>query len=81
MSIYSTAISDVGVLVVKPKQARLMLACSHTRLYELIAARELESFRDGRSRKITVESIKRYIAQRLPPPMTSNADHLAAKGK
>ena len=42
-----------------------MLACSNTRGYELIAARELDSFLDGRSRKITIESIHRYIARRL----------------
>jgi hypothetical protein len=36
-----------------------------TRLYELIAAGELDSFLDGRSRKITVESIYRYVRQRL----------------
>lgn len=42
-----------------------MLACSNTRGYELLAAGELESFLDGRSRKITVDSIHRYIARRL----------------
>jgi hypothetical protein len=31
----------------------------------LIAAGELDSFLDGRSRKITVESIYRYVRQRL----------------
>jgi excisionase family DNA binding protein len=56
---------EVEPLVVKPKVAWKLLACSNTRGYELIAAGELESFRDGRSRKITVASIHRYIAQRL----------------
>jgi hypothetical protein len=42
-----------------------MLACGNTRGYQLLAAGELESFLDGRSRKITVESIYRYIARRL----------------
>ena len=55
----------VTQLVVKPRDARQMLACSNTRLYELISEQELESFRDGRSRKITVESIHHYIARRL----------------
>lgn len=67
MSICSAAPSDVGPLVVKPREARRMLACSNTRLYELLAAGELDSFLDGRSRKITVESIHRYIACRLTP--------------
>ena len=57
--------SDILPLVVKPKEARRMLACGQTRLYELIAAHELDSFADGRSRKIVVASIHRYIAKRL----------------
>jgi hypothetical protein len=67
MSTNSTGLSDwAGApLVVKPKVAWKMLACSNTRGYELLAAGELDSFRDGRSRKITVESIRRYIARHL----------------
>jgi hypothetical protein len=42
-----------------------MIGCSHKRLYQLLAEKELDSFKDGRSRKITVESIKSYIAQKL----------------
>ena len=64
-SIPSTAHSELGPLVVRPKCARRMLNCGQTRLYELIAAGELDSFLDGRSRKITVESIYRYVRQRL----------------
>ena len=52
-------------LVVKPKTAWQLLACSKTRGYELLAAGVLDSFLDGRSRKITVASIRRYIEQRL----------------
>jgi excisionase family DNA binding protein len=65
MSIHSTATGADELLVVSPRRARRMLDCGNTRLYELIAARELESFKDGRSRKITVASIKAYIARRL----------------
>jgi hypothetical protein len=66
MSVFSTEPSDrEGALVVKPKVAWKMLACSNTRGYELIAAGELDSFLDGRSRKITVDSIRRYIARHL----------------
>jgi hypothetical protein len=57
--------SDILPLLVKPKEARRMLACGQTRLYELMAAGELRSFSDGRSRKITVASIHHYIAKRL----------------
>jgi hypothetical protein len=72
MSTESAEFSDwEGALIVKPKVAWKMLACSNTRGYELIAAGELDSFLDGRSRKITVNSIRRYIAQRLAPANNS----------
>jgi len=61
---YSQA-ANLDPLVVKPKVAWRMLGCGNTRGYELIAAGELESYKDGRSRKITVASIKRYIEQQL----------------
>jgi excisionase family DNA binding protein len=41
------------------------LDCGNAYGYRLIAAGELESYRDGRARKITVESIRRYIKRRL----------------
>ena len=56
---------DIAPLVVKRKDACRMLACGQTRLYELLAAGELQSFNDGRSRKITVASIHRYVAKLL----------------
>jgi hypothetical protein len=73
MSVCSTAPSDVVPLLVKPKVAWKMLACSNTRGYELLAAGELDSFLDGRSRKITVDSIRRYITRRLPPTEGASA--------
>jgi hypothetical protein len=67
MALHRTDPSDwEGALVVKPRVAWKMLACSNTRGYELLNAGELDSFLDGRSRKITVESIRRYIARRIP---------------
>jgi hypothetical protein len=65
MSIHSTVLGEDEPLVVSPRRARRMLDCGNTRLYELIAARELETYKDGKSRKITVRSIKEYIARRL----------------
>jgi hypothetical protein len=59
------SVSDPTPLVVKPKRAWVMLDCSNTRGYELLASGELDSFLDGRSRKITVESIHRYVSRRL----------------
>ena len=57
--------NDLDPLVVKPKAAWKMLACGNTRGYELLAAGELESYKEGRSRKITVASIKALVARRL----------------
>jgi excisionase family DNA binding protein len=52
-------------LVVRPRVAWRLLDCGNAYGYRLIAAGELQSYRDGRARKITVESIHRYIKRRL----------------
>jgi len=52
-------------LVVTPKEAARLLALSPGSLYGLMRAGELESFRDGRSRKIIMASIERYVARQL----------------
>jgi hypothetical protein len=55
----------VEPLLVSPCDAWRILGCGNTHGYELLKACELESFLDGRSRKITVESIRQYIARKL----------------
>jgi hypothetical protein len=57
--------NDHERLVVSPRRAQFLLETGHTRLYELLAAGELDSYQDGRSRKITMESIHRLIERRL----------------
>jgi hypothetical protein len=52
-------------LVVSPRLAEEMLSMSHKQLYGLLNNGELESFTVGRRRKITVASIKQFIAARL----------------
>jgi excisionase family DNA binding protein len=52
-------------LVVSPKEACRLLDCGPTKLYELIEAGEIESYLDGRSRKITMESVKRRVQRCL----------------
>src|SRR5437667_218861 len=44
-------------LVVTPREACQMLSVGLTRLYELLHDNELDSYRDGGSRRITVASI------------------------
>ena len=52
-------------LLVRPRQACTMLSVGLTRCYELMNTGELQSFKDGKARKITVSSIKAYIDRRL----------------
>jgi hypothetical protein len=52
-------------LVVSPRRAQEMLDIGHSRLYELLSAGELQSFKDGKSRKILVASIRNYVARKL----------------
>jgi hypothetical protein len=63
----NTPLSDneYGPLVVSPKGMAIMLSCSLTRTYEIINAQAVESYLDGHARKITVRSIRHYIAKRL----------------
>ncbi len=56
---------SVQPLLVRPRVAWLMLGCGNTHGYELLNSGELESFLDGKSRKIVVASIHSYIARRL----------------
>jgi hypothetical protein len=66
MSIHITGRSkDLEPLVVKPARACQMLSCGRTHLYQLIAAKELETFLDGGARKVVVASIYRYIERQL----------------
>ena len=64
---------DVEPLVVPPRVAWRLLGCGNTHGYELLAAGELESYRDGRSRRVTMHSIKAYIARRLAANSTTPA--------
>jgi hypothetical protein len=50
---------------VTPRRAWWMIGCGATRGYEHLAAGELDSYLDGRSRRITVASIERFVARRL----------------
>jgi len=65
MIIQNSHISEATPLVVSPRVACVMLNIGTTRLYQLIGAGELDSYLDGRVRRITVESIRRRIARLL----------------
>jgi len=42
-----------------------MLSIGMSRLYELLRAGKLDSYRDGRARRITTKSIRKHIARGL----------------
>jgi excisionase family DNA binding protein len=50
-------------LAVSPRQARLLLGVGNTRLYQLIGDGELVTYKDGRSRRITMASIRARVAR------------------
>jgi excisionase family DNA binding protein len=70
MAVYS--VEDDEPLVVPPKVACRLLSVGETRLYELIADGELDSFKDGVSRRITMASIKARVARKLDEQSNAN---------
>jgi hypothetical protein len=56
-------LDDLEPIVVRPRVAKKLLGCGNTRFYEILP--ELESFKDGKSRLITMASIKARIARKL----------------
>jgi excisionase family DNA binding protein len=59
------AIASEAPLVASPNQAMRAIQVSRKKLYKLINTGELESYTEGKSRRITVKSINEYIARRL----------------
>lgn len=61
----STNIVDPEALAVSPDEAARMLRCSRPYLYRLLDKGEFQTFMLGQARRITVDSIKAYIARRI----------------
>jgi excisionase family DNA binding protein len=57
--------TDLEPLAVAPRDACGLLGISNTRLYHILGTGELESYHDGRSRRIPLAAIRKYIAKRL----------------
>jgi hypothetical protein len=53
--ITGSAIEPLGV---SPRQAGQLLNIGNTRVWQLIGSGELESYKEGRSRKVTLRSIR-----------------------
>lgn len=56
---------STGPLVVRVPKCCQILDTGKTRVYELIRAGELESFLDGKVRKVTIDSIHAYVARKI----------------
>jgi excisionase family DNA binding protein len=52
-------------MAVPPRRACELLSVGLTRLYAMLNAGELESFRIGRARRITTASIRAYVDRQL----------------
>jgi excisionase family DNA binding protein len=61
----SNSKAPVEPIVVRPKQACILLGCGPTYLFDLLNKGELESYRDGRARLITLASIRARVARKL----------------
>jgi hypothetical protein len=60
-----TATDRTEQIVVSVETACRMLDCKRTKLHYMINAGELETFKDGHARKITVESIHARVRRLL----------------
>jgi len=56
---------SVAPLAVPPLEAARLLSLGMTKIYRLMRAGELVSYRDGRARRITTASIHEHMARRL----------------
>jgi excisionase family DNA binding protein len=63
-------LNEIDPLAISPKKARALLDVGLTRLYQLIGSGEIDSFRDGKSRKIVFASLKAYIARQIEAEST-----------
>jgi excisionase family DNA binding protein len=61
----ATSITLEASLAASPNQAMRAIQVSRKKLYELINTGELESYTEGKSRRITIRSINAYIERRL----------------
>jgi excisionase family DNA binding protein len=66
MSQMSTSLGhqEKPALAVPPREAGRLLALCLSEVYERMRSGELESYRDGRARRIPMESIHAYVARR-----------------
>jgi hypothetical protein len=57
--------APVTPIAVSPADAGRLLSLGGSRIYALMRSGELESYVDGRARRVTVASISAYVARRV----------------
>lgn len=60
-----TTNENIAPLVASPKAVGRMIDSGLTRVYELINSGEIQSYRDGKARKIIVASVEAYVERQL----------------
>jgi excisionase family DNA binding protein len=58
-----TGRSDLEPFGVSPRKACVLLDIGNTRLYQLIGNGELESYKEGKARRITMASIRQRVSR------------------
>jgi len=77
----TTRTTDERALVTDVDGAAAMIDGSRDTVYKLLHGRELESFLQGRARRITIASIKGYIERKLASASTfERARYPTARG-
>lgn len=69
-----TETHKIKPLAVAPKDGFQMIGVSKSKGWELIAARELDTFKIGRATRITTASIEAFVARQLasrPQPLAA----------
>jgi len=64
-----TSRSTIEPLVVSPREACALLGIGNTRLYRLLGDKVLDSYKDGKSRRIPMAAIRSYIERRIDESM------------
>jgi excisionase family DNA binding protein len=75
------SLTEATPLAVSPKEACRLLSIGNTRLYQLVNSGELESYRDGRVRRITMASIEERVARLLASNATNMPTTVPEKRK
>jgi len=73
-------LASVTPLAVPPLEAARLLSLGMTKIYRLMRSGELESYKDGRARRITMSSIHEHLARRLADDIAPSRQRRSRRG-